>query len=155
MLQKRDYANTPILPNSITPEQLIAYRFTATQREEARLQKLQSRRSQGMVVAQQAAQLLKQWGATRVVLFGSILTEYFHETSDLDIAVQDLPEHIYFRSVAKLQDIGSFAIDLVEIQNAAPYIQEAISYGIELFPEIGKDLFEKNLGNCDRGEAIS
>ena len=132
ILQKRDYANTPILPSSITPEQLVAYRFTATQREEARLQKLQRRRSQGMVVAQQAAQLLKQWGATRVVLFGSILTEYFHETSDLDLAVQDLPEHIYFRSVAKLQDISSFTVDLVEIQNAALDIQEGIAHGLEL-----------------------
>lgn len=132
ILQKRGYTNAPIFPSLITPEQMVAYRFTATQREESRLQKLQSRRSQGMVVAQQAAQLLKQWGATRVVLFGSILTEYFHETSDLDIAVQDLPEHIYFRSVAKLQDISSFTVDLVEIQNAALDIQEGIAHGLEL-----------------------
>ncbi len=116
----------------IAPEQMAAYRLTATKREEARLQNLQSRRSQGIAISQQAAELLKQWGATRVVLFGSILGEYFHETSDLDLAVQDLPEHLYFRAVAQLQDISNFTIDLVEINYAAPYIQEAITKGREL-----------------------
>ncbi|NJL89046.1 MAG: hypothetical protein HC916_03975 [Coleofasciculaceae cyanobacterium SM2_1_6] len=94
ILQKRDKAQTPILPSLITPAQMVAYCLTATQREEARLQKLQRRRSQGMIVAQQAAQVLKQWGAARVVLFGSILTECFHEASELALAVQDLPEHL-------------------------------------------------------------
>jgi len=118
--------------SSITSEQMAAYLLTTTQREEARLEKLQSRRSQGMATAQQAAQMLKQWGATRVVLFGSILTEYFHETSDLDLGVQDLPEHLYFRVVAQLQGISSFTVDLVEINYAAPHIQEAIAQGREL-----------------------
>ena len=132
ILQKSGYANAPILLSPIAPEQMAAYRLTATQREAARLQNLQSRRSHGMEIAQQAAQLLKQWGATKVVLFGSILREYFHETSDLDLAVQDLPEHLYFRAVAQLQDISSFTIDLVEINYVAPYIQEAIAQGREL-----------------------
>lgn len=132
ILQKSGYVNAPIVSSPIAPEQMAAYRLTATQREEARQQNLQSRRSQGIVVAQQAAQLLKQWGATRVVLFGSILSEYFHETSDLDLAIQDLPEHLYFRAVAQLQDISSFTIDLIEIDHAAPYIQEAIAQGREL-----------------------
>ena len=132
ILQKRGYANAPISSSPIAPEQMAVYRLTATQREKARLEKLQSRRSQGMAVAQQTAQMLKQWGATRVVLFGSILTEYFHETSDLDLAVQDLPEHLYFRAVAQLQDISSFTVNLVEINYAAPHIQEAIGQGREL-----------------------
>lgn len=142
MLHKSDYTNTPILPSLITPEQIASYRFTATQRDEARIQKLQKRRSQGMVVAQQAAQILKQWGATRVILFGSILTEYFHETSDIDLAVQDLPEHVYFRSIARLQDISDFAVDLVEIQNATPYIQAAITHGLELWKSTREKLGE-------------
>ena len=132
ILPKRGYAKAPISPSPIALEQMAAYRLTATQREKARLQNLQGRRSHGITIAQQAAQLLKQWGATRVMLFGSILTEYFHETSDQDIAVQDLPEQLYFRAVAQLQDISSFTIDLVEINYAALHIQEAIAQGREL-----------------------
>ncbi len=117
---------------SLSEDKMQGYCLTARQREQQRLEQLVTRRSQGMAAARQAAQILKQMGATRVVLFGSLLTEGFHGTSDLDLAVWDLPEHLYFRAVARLEGSGGFEVDLVEAQQAEVHIAEAIASGMEL-----------------------
>lgn len=84
-------------------------------------------------MAKQAATLLKEeFGATQVILFGSLLTETFHESSDIDLAVIDLPENQYFQAVGRLLGLGDFNFDLVEVQNARPEIAKAISKGVIL-----------------------
>lgn len=91
---------------------------------------------QGHDVARQAAQLLKdRFGATRVVLFGSMLdASKLHSRSDIDLAVWGLPETgtTYFQAVGMLQGLSRFTIDLVEAQYAPDHIQEAIAQGMEL-----------------------
>ncbi len=57
------------------------YILTAQRQEHRRQAHLQQRRSQGLAAAKQAAEQLKQLGATRVVLFGSLLNENFDEQS--------------------------------------------------------------------------
>lgn len=114
-------------------DKMQGYISTAKQRSQNRLETLSQRRSQGMEVARKAAALLKQtFGAERVVLFGSVLGEDFHESSDLDLAVWGLPEALYFKAVAQLEGLDGFAIDLVEAQHALPHIADAIKDGIEL-----------------------
>lgn len=61
----------------ITPEQMAVYKRTAVAREKARREKIAQRRAAALDVAQAAAALLRrQFGATRVVLFGSTAHGY-------------------------------------------------------------------------------
>ena len=118
---------------AIPPSKMQGYILTAKRRSQNRLEKLEQRRSQGMEVARKAAHLLKRdFGAERVVLFGSALGKGFNESSDLDLAVWGLPDSLYFKAIAQLDGLDGFAIDLVEAQHAPPYIVEAIQQGLEL-----------------------
>ena len=113
---------------NLSPAQLKRYIISAQERDRDRLVKLEERRRSALTLANQAAnRLKKEFGATQVILFGSLLTETFHETSDIDLAVIGLPEEKYFQAVGRLLNLGNF--DLVEVQNARPEIAEAISQG--------------------------
>ena len=84
-------------------------------------------------MAKQAVSLLKEeFGATQVILFGSLLTETFHESSDIDLAVMGLSEKQYFQAVGRLLGLGDFDFDLVEIQHAWPEIVQKIRQGVIL-----------------------
>ncbi|MGF1601653.1 MAG: nucleotidyltransferase family protein [Thermosynechococcaceae cyanobacterium] len=119
----------------IDPERMQKYIQTARQRAQAEKVSLDKRYDQAWQVAQQAAQLLKsEFGVSRVVLFGSCLVRSrIHSRSDIDLAVWDMNEQLYFKAVARLQDLDpSFDLDLVEFHNAYPYIQAAIEQGVDL-----------------------
>jgi uncharacterized protein len=123
------------MPSSIPPEQMQRYIQTAKQQQQFLAEQLLQRHRQGWNVAREAAQILKQaFGAQRVVLFGSWLdVSRIHAHSDLDLAVWGLEETLYFKAVARLQDIDlEFSIDLVETDQAYPYIQDAIARGVDL-----------------------
>lgn len=97
--------------------------------------RMQQRQQEGIAIAQQCAQFLKEkYGVSKVVLFGSLLNpEKMSSHSDIDLAVWDLPEKDYFKAIGYLLEISEeFSIDLVEIQHAKPYILVAIEQGIEL-----------------------
>lgn len=100
------------------------------------LAQMKQRQKKGLVAARRGAELLKeQFGASRVVLFGSLLNyEKMNWRSDIDLAVWGLPEKDYFQAVSRLLDVDpEFSIDLVEIQNAKPHILEVIqAEGVEL-----------------------
>ena len=118
---------------NLSSTQLQRYIVSAQERERDRLAKLEERRRSGLSLAKQAASLLKEeFGATQVILFGSLLTETFHESSDIDLTVMDLPEKQYFQAVGRLLGLGDFDFDLVEMQHARPEIVQAISQGIIL-----------------------
>ncbi|MEO1353283.1 MAG: nucleotidyltransferase domain-containing protein [Cyanobacteria bacterium J06635_15] len=94
-----------------------------------------ARYHQGRSVAEQAAQHLKtRWGASKVVLFGSLLTpDNVHSRSDIDLAVWGLPEADYLSALADLLDLDpDFSIDLVEADYASPNLLRAIQAGIDL-----------------------
>jgi len=99
------------------------------------LQLMEKRREKGIIIARKCANFLKQnYQVTKVMLFGSLL-DYRKMTfnSDIDLAVWNLSEKDYFKAVGFLLEIAEdFTIDLVEIQNAKPYIFESINKGIEL-----------------------
>lgn len=113
--------------------ELQRYIASAQARERDRLAQLERRRQVGLNLAKQAASVLKEeFGATQVILFGSLLNTTFHEASDIDLAVAGLPEKRYFQAVGHLLSLGDFDFDLVEIQRARPEIIEAISQGVAL-----------------------
>lgn len=117
----------------IAQDQMQFYMASAQFRERDRLAKLEQRRQAALDLAKEAAKLLKrEFGATEVILFGSLLKNTFHETSDIDLAVIGLPENLYFQAVGYLLSLGDFEFDLVELSHARPEIVEAIAKGVIL-----------------------
>jgi uncharacterized protein len=118
---------------NVSSEQMQQYILTAKARRQQGLVALEQRRLDGFEIAKTAAQILKtEFSASRVVIFGSLLSQQFHETSDLDLAVWGLPERLYFKAVARLLSLSDFEVDLVEVQYASPEILAAIAQGTEL-----------------------
>jgi len=110
------------------------YVATARRRDQERQARLKDRRQRALAVARKASDLLKsEFGVSRVVLFGSVLSDStFHETSDLDLAVWDLAEANYLKALGKLLNLSEFPIDLVMAENANDYVQDAIAQGFPL-----------------------
>jgi predicted nucleotidyltransferase len=115
-------------------QEIIAEVLAARANREQFLLSMKQRQKEGLKVAKKCAKFLKEkYGVTKVVLFGSLLNyEKMTTHSDIDLAVWDLPETDYFKAVADLDYGHQFEVDLVEIQNARPYILEAIHQGVEL-----------------------
>ncbi|PPS40948.1 nucleotidyltransferase family protein [Chroococcidiopsis sp. TS-821] len=120
---------------SITNERMQAYIRNAQQQQQLLAEQMVQRYQRGWEVAREAAEILKrEFGAERVVVFGSLLDQQrMHLQSDVDLAVWGLDSKYYFQAVARLQEIDStFAVDLVETDNSYSYIKSAIAQGIEL-----------------------
>jgi len=118
----------------IDPEEMKIYRRSAQERSLKRQKELAKRRQRAQELAYQAAQILKdEFGATRVVLYGSLLhPELFHLRSDVDLAAWDV-QH-YFRAVARLLDLDpEIEINLVPIEDVRPSLSATIEReGVEL-----------------------
>ena len=128
-------------PGSLTTAERDTDRFAPyiaglVRRERARRQQMRQRAAQAHEAPRAAADLLRrQYGATRVRLFGSALhPERFHERSDVDLAVEGLASLDYLSAWATINGPGAeFEIDLVDLRECRPYIQEAIEHeGVDL-----------------------
>jgi len=118
-----------------TRSEIVAQVLAARENRSEFLEQMKQRQQRGWDVARQCAKVLKeQFRASRVVLFGSMLSaERLTSLSDIDLAVWELPERDYFRAVGNLLAITSeFNIDLVEGQRVQPHILKGIAKGIEL-----------------------
>lgn len=117
-----------------TRAQIVNRVLAAREQRPQILVQMKERQQQGLEVARQAAQILKQdFGAQRVVLFGSMLNpEQMWWGSDIDLAVWGLPEEDFLKAGAAIERKHNFSIDLVEIQHARPHILNAIEQGVEL-----------------------
>jgi predicted nucleotidyltransferase len=130
--------STPVkMAWELTPAEIADYARGMRARAAARAKELEARRERAWEVARQAATLLKQeFGATRVVLFGSLTRGpgRFYVRSDIDLAVWGLDERLYFKAVARLLDLDSeIGVDLVEAEKAKPSLMVAIEQdGIDL-----------------------
>jgi predicted nucleotidyltransferase len=107
---------TPLL--DLSPEKLVQYRRSATDRQTAHADRIKPRAAQAWKIARRAARLLReQFHATRVVAFGSLLHEQrFHEWSDIDIAAWGIPADQTFRAIGAVMDLDqTFEINLVDV----------------------------------------
>jgi len=120
----------------LTPAEIAEYARGMRARAAAREKELEARRERAWEVARRAAVLLKQeFGAARVVLFGSLLwPRLFHARSDVDLVVWGMDEKSYFRAVARLLDLDSeIEVDLIEGEYSSPSLRTAIEEdGVEL-----------------------
>ena len=96
-------------------QEIIAEVLAARANRKQFLLEMKQRQQAGLKIAQKCASLLKEkYGVTKVVLFGSLLNyEEITPHSDLDLAVQDLPEKDYFKAIAELDNGQDFEVDLV------------------------------------------
>ena len=100
----------------ISPEKMATYRATARRSWAKERGRLELRHRRACAVACQAADLLRrEYGAVRVVLFGSLVrSELFHIRSDIDLAVWGLDKKLHYRAIAQLLALDpAFEVDLV------------------------------------------
>ena len=117
-----------------TREQIVANVVAAREGRTTFLAQMKERQKQGWQAAHKAAVTLKEgFGATRVVLFGSML-DHGHMTwhSDLDLAVWGIQAEDYLRAGVAVEKGHPFTIDLIDAETAPPHILEAIHQGIDL-----------------------
>lgn len=112
------------------------------QRERAAIEK---RRAHARQVAAQAVDILKQHGATTIILFGSILDHTFDLDSDLDLAVV-MPAENWWNWHLRLGEVLDFPIDLVNLKRIKPGFHEIIS-------EFGEVLYDAAKRNSDATSA--
>jgi predicted nucleotidyltransferase len=80
--------------------------------------------------AKKAAEILvKEFGAERVYLIGSLISEdYFTESSDVDIAVSGLNAEKYFKALSLIWEFfpKGIKLDLIPIEDADEYLKSRI-----------------------------
>lgn len=115
---------------------MAGYRATARRRQEREQQELARRQARAWEVARGAAKLLKeQFGATRVVVFGSLVHPgCFTPWSDVDIAAWGLSPKDTFRAIGAVMDLDAdLAVNLVDVDTCRPALLASIEReGIEL-----------------------
>jgi uncharacterized protein len=86
------------------------------------------------VAAQIARELMIRFGATRVVLFGSLIREDFSALSDIDLAVWGVPPPDYYRAVAFASGFSkTWKVNLLDPEDCSPSLrQHIVQEGIEL-----------------------
>ena len=113
----------------LKPEELAAFKRGARRRWQEEQHALTQRRERAWQLARSAAQLLKeQFGATRVVVFGSLTHEgRFTPWSDVDIAAWGLKKEDTFRAIGAVMDLDNqIALNLVDVNTCRPEIVAVI-----------------------------
>jgi predicted nucleotidyltransferase len=64
---------------------------------------------------EEAAAVLKAWGAREVYVFGSAASGTIREDSDVDIAVSGLPPDVFFKAMGKAEDVIGRPLDLIDL----------------------------------------
>jgi predicted nucleotidyltransferase len=103
----------------VTDEEMAIYRTMARQREARARQEQEQRAERAGIAARKAAALLKErFGAREVVLYGSLARQdFFHQRSDIDLAVRGIRSQDFWRAWAALDLLGSeFDFDLVDAE---------------------------------------
>ncbi len=74
-----------------------------------------------------SGELTKQFGAKRVVLFGSLSRGDFSSGSDIDLAVWGIPAYDFFRAVAFACGISDvWKVDVVDAQDCSDTLRKVI-----------------------------
>lgn len=68
-----------------------------------------------------AIELLKAYGAREIYLFGSMARGDMDRYSDWDFAVRGLPSTDYYSAFAKLMQVLSRSVDLVDLDEVNPF----------------------------------
>jgi len=121
---------------SLTSEEIAEYRRAAQDRWKQEQHELAGQQKRAWELARAAAQLLRQrFGATRVVVFGSLVHNgCLTPWSDLDIAAWGILPEDTFRAIGAVMDLDSeIEVNLVDIGACRPSLLATIEReGIDL-----------------------
>ena len=87
------------------------------------------RRRRASLAARKAAELLRsEFGATRVIVFGSLARHGgFTPWSDIDIAAKGIPPMRFFEAVGAVTGISAeFKIDLIDLETCPTSLRETL-----------------------------
>lgn len=73
-----------------------------------------------------AAALKREFGATRVWLFGSVLRPWLHEGSDIDLAAEGVPAARQGEAADRALELARAKVDLVFIEDASALLRDRI-----------------------------
>ena len=116
----------------LSPDERKKYRTLEIIRARRKAQRaeLARRRRRARYVARKAADLLRtEFGAEKVVVFGSLTNPgSFTRWSDIDIAASGIPPEHYFEAAGVVAELSvEFRIDLVDMENCPPALTEVIA----------------------------
>lgn len=119
-----------------SPEEMAVYRAAARRRQEQEQQELARLQERAWQAARRAAKLLKeQFGAMRVVVFGSLVhRNCFTRWSDVDIAAWGIRPEDTFRAIGAVMDIDAEPkVNLVDVGACRSLLLSTIEQeGVEL-----------------------
>jgi predicted nucleotidyltransferase len=118
------------MSTKLAPDQIAIYRAAALRQREKRLTAVTERRERALQLAREAAKLLRErFGATRVVLFGSLLHPYsFTEWSDVDLAAWGIDPKETFTAIYDLFCLDAeIEVNLVDVNCCKPRILAIIA----------------------------
>ncbi len=119
----------------LTAQEWQAYRPDANLERWSQAQ-IEKHRQQAWQSARQAAQLLRQeFGASKVVVFGSLArSDGFELWSDIDLAAWGIPADCFYRAVARVTGLSpDFKVDLLDLETCKLALRHmAECEGIEL-----------------------
>jgi predicted nucleotidyltransferase len=107
----------------LTSEELHIYQVAARRRQKQEQRKLAHREKRAWELAHRAAALLReQFGATRIVVFGSLVHEgAFTLWSDLDIAAWGIRPEDTFLAIGAVMDLDpEVQVNLVDVATCSP-----------------------------------
>ncbi len=126
------------LASQLTSDDLKHYRETARRRSATAVLLPTERAAREALLrrAREAAALLKgRFGASRVILFGSLAHQaWFTPDSDVDLVVEGLGGSNYWQAWRLAEEtMGGREVDLIELEAVSPSLRQAIQrYGVEL-----------------------
>ncbi len=86
-------------------------------------------RDRVMQQVHEAARILRAQGAQEVYLFGSLVEGDWHSESDVDLAVEGLPSHLFFAATAKAADVVDRPLDVVSLDQHTPFTEYLVQRG--------------------------
>jgi len=112
----------------LTSAQRTEYRAGVARRKVESQRRRAEHLTHAWQVANAAALLRARYGATRVVVFGSLAQpDRFHVRSDVDLAVWGIDERLYLRAVADVTALdAAVLVDLVRAEEATPSLLATI-----------------------------
>ncbi|MEO0489327.1 MAG: nucleotidyltransferase domain-containing protein [Cyanobacteria bacterium J06635_15] len=78
------------------------------------------------VVQQVKTVLVSQFGATKIIVFGSLVRGRFNADSDIDMAVAGIPKADFFAALAVVNQISQRWIDLKPLESLEPHFRARV-----------------------------
>jgi predicted nucleotidyltransferase len=115
---------------------MAVYRATLWRREAELQEQLRQRTERAWVAARAAAAMLRErYGATRVVLYGSLARGHFTLWSDVDIAAWGISEDDCYAAVFDVLGVTEeIEVNLALIQHVRPEVLASIERDAEELP---------------------